>query len=543
MSNRTRPSWSNDLGFLFAAVGSAIGLGSIWRFAYKCHEHGGGVFLVPYIFALVVVGIPLMLLEYGLGHRERAASPLSFRRIGKGWEWIGWFMPIVGLFAIMLYYSVVIGWCVSYLVYSIDLKWLSSGPETFFFKEYLQVSSSPFDLGGVRWPVLASTLSVWLICWVILYRGISKGIEKACMLFMPLLFLLTIGLAIWIMPLNGAWEAIREQYLHLDWSKINPFTTDPGTRWGALRVWGDSFGQVFFTMSLGFGIMIAYASYLPHKSDLVVNSILTNAIDTIYSLMAGVVVFGVIGFMATSQGVAFNDAIKSGPQLAFVAFPKAIENIPVFRGLFGMTFFLVCVIAGTASGVSLIETFVCSITDKIPMKRERLVTALCLLGFVGSVLFTTRAGLPILDILDNFANKFALVFGGFVECIIVGWVVGSRTMRLHIEETAGRKVTVFWEISIKYVSPIILGAILVTSVIETIRNGYGGYPTSALLIFGVLWLGLCAVAAIVLAVWPWKPEQLERRRWTSEGEPSIPSMSAPSTPPATTTPGSQEPIY
>lgn len=271
-------------------------------------------------------------------------------------------------------------------------------------------------------------------------------------------------------------------------------------------------------MSLGFGIMIAYASYLPRKSDLVANSIWTNAIDTIYSLIAGVAVFGIVGFMAKSQGVPFDAAVKDGAQLAFVAFPKAIEILPAMRPVFGALFFLVCTIAGLASAISLVETFACSVTDKFNVRRTTVITLTCVAGLAGSVVFTTRGGLLILDILDNFVNNFGLVFGGFIECILVGWIIGSGRMRRHIQATSGRKVWRLWDLSVRYVSPLFLGFILIASGVQVYRNGYGGYPAKALWLFGAAWLGVCLVASILLSLAPWRPEKLKRVHHEGEDE-------------------------
>ncbi|MDF1578542.1 MAG: hypothetical protein P1P81_08900, partial [Desulfobulbales bacterium] len=258
--SQTRSSWKTNLGFLLAAIGSAIGLGNIWRFSYMAHQHGGGAFLVPYLVALLVAGIPIMILEYGVGHHQKASSPLSFVRINRRFEWLGWWMPVVAMFGIMLYYSVIIGWCVNYLVYSFTLAW---GPDTqsFFFTEFLQLSDSAATLGGIRLPILFSTMLVWLTCWFICFREIHHGIEKASLIFMPVLFLLTIVIVGWTVSLDGAAEAIFGNYLHADWAKINLLAADPEVRSAAGKVWAAAFGQIFFTLSLGFGIMITYASY------------------------------------------------------------------------------------------------------------------------------------------------------------------------------------------------------------------------------------------------------------------------------------------
>lgn len=511
-----RSSWKSNFGFLLAAVGSAIGLGNIWRFSYMAHQYGGGAFLVPYVVALLVAGIPIMIIEYGLGHRERGASPLCFARVRSQLEWLGWWMPVVAMFGIMLYYSVVIGWAVNYLFYSFNLSW-GDDTQTFFLTQFLQLSASASEFGGVRVPIVFATLFVWVLCWLICFRDIRHGIERASVLFMPVLFILTIIMVLWSVSLNGAPDAIWNHYLHADWSKINIFTTDANARNEAGKVWAAAFGQIFFTLSLGFGIMITYASYLPARSNIAKNAYVTCFINCFYSFLAGFAVFGVVGFLAQSQGVAFEEAIKGGPQLAFVVYPKVISLLPSLNILFGVIFFLVLIIAGLTSGVSLIEAFTCAVTDKFDWPRERVVTAICIAGFLGSLVFTTRGGLYLLDIVDHFITNYGLVMGGLLECLIIGWVLKASVLRKHINRS-GTRLPVIWDILIKYTTPAILAYLLYLSLIGDLRDNYGDYPTDQLVFYGVGWMLVCLIVALCLTFSPWKPTKRKRRHRPEEDQ-------------------------
>ncbi len=514
--SETRSSWHSNIGFLLAAIGSAIGLGNVWRFSYMAHQYGGGAFLVPYVVALIVAGVPIMLLEYGVGHLEKGSSPLSFARVSKKWEWVGWWMPVVALFGIMLYYSAIIGWCVNYLIFSFTLSW-GADPENFFFNEFLQLTSSATELGGVRPPILAATLLVWGLCWFICYRDIRHGIEKASMIFMPILFVLTIIMVVWTLFLDGAQDAIINHYLHADWSKINLFAADPEARRAAGEVWSAAFSQIFFTLSLGFGIMVTYASYLPDRSNIGRNAFITATVNCLYSFIAGFAVFGIVGFMAHNQGVDFGEAIKGGPQLAFVVYPKAISLLPSMNEIFGVLFFLMLVLAGLTSGVSLIEAFACACTDKFNMKRKRVVSILCLIGCAGSVIFTTKGGLYVLDIADHFITNYGLVIGGILECFIIGWILKASVLRKHIR-VLGLNVTVVWGVLIKYVTPGILGYLLYLSIVGDITKPYEGYPGHSLLIYGIGLLAACLAVALVLTKQAWMPEKLQRRHRPEEDD-------------------------
>lgn len=511
-----RSQWKTQMGFLIAAIGSAIGLGNIWRFSYMAHQYGGSAFLLPYIVALLVAGIPIIILEYGVGHREKGAPALAFAKIDPKWEWVGWLMPLIAMFGIMLYYSVVIGWCVNYLFYSFDLKW-GIDTQDFFFNKFLQLSDSPTHLGGIRIPIMTSTLFVWFICWVICFRDVSHGIEKACFIFMPLLFILTIILCVWSLTLDGAVDAVWNHYFKWDFEKI----------FNSSEVWVAAFSQIFFTLSLGFGIMITYASYLPEKTDMTRNAYVTALFNCGYSvLIAGPAVFATIGFMAKTQGVPFSDVIKSGPQLAFVVYPKAISLLPACQEIFGFMFFLVLVIAGISSGISLIEAFACSLTDKFSWARKKTVSIICLSGFLGSLIFTTRAGLLILDIVDYFITNYALIFGGILECLIVGWYLKSENLRKHIQKSSlkpysnlkNRILCFITDYLIRFITPLILIYILFRTLKFNLTENYGNYSTDALFLYGVLWLLIALIISVIFTFYPWKPEKLKRAHEPGEDE-------------------------
>ncbi|MCF7816745.1 MAG: sodium-dependent transporter [Kiritimatiellales bacterium] len=504
-----RSLWGSKAGFLLAAIGSAVGLGNIWRFGYMAYENGGGAFLVPYTVALLLAGIPLMILEYALGHREKASPPLAFARINRKWEMIGWWMPTIAFFGINLFYAVVIGWCINYFVFSFNQAW---GADTgaFFMQNFLQVSDSPFNLGGICWPILASTVLAWLVSWAICYREVNHGIEKASMVFMPLLVVLTLVLVGWSLRLEGAWDAVKTHYLSADWSKINPLSAGGG------KVWVAAFGQIFFTLSLGFGIMITYASYLPKKTDIVGNALITSIINCLYSFVTGFAVFGTIGFMALSKGVPFAEAIKSGPGLAFVVYPEAINQLPAGKTIFGLLFFLVLIMAGLSSAISLVEAFCCSLIDKFNFDRKKTVTVVCMVGCLGSVVFTTRAGLLILDIVDHFVNNYGLVTGGIVECLLVGWVLKASVARRHVGGAGGVRLPKFWDVLVRYITPAMLLVVIGFALYSEFGGNYGGYSTRMLLCIGVGWLVAALVLSVVLLRYPWPYNKLAREHQPEE---------------------------
>src|SRR3989338_3196903 len=279
-----RPQWRSRTGFILAALGSAVGLGNIWRFSYLCYKNGGGAFLVPYVIALFAVGIPLMILELGIGHKMRGSSPMSLAKVDRHWEWVGWWAVVCAMYGIMLYYAVIISWCLSYVFFSFNLSW-GSDPNDFFFNKFLQVSSGPLDFGDIRSSIIFALIGVWVLSWLIVFFGVQKGVERANKIFMPLLFLLIAILVVWSVNLEGAAKGLAV-YLKPDFSLL----TSP-------QIWIDAFSQIFFTLSLAFGIMIAYASYLPRKADLIKDAVVISVGDCLFSFIAGFAVFGTLGYM------------------------------------------------------------------------------------------------------------------------------------------------------------------------------------------------------------------------------------------------------
>ncbi len=486
-----RPQWKTRIGFLLATLGSAIGLGNIWRFSYLCYKNGGGAFLIPYFIALLIAGIPLMILELSIGHKMRGSAPMSLAKINPHWEWVGWWAVIFVMFGIVLYYSVIISWCFNYLLYSINLVW-GDDPNNFFFKNFLGLTSGPSEIGNIRFNIFLSLGLVWFLNWFIVFRGIEKGIERANKIFMPLLFFLTAILVFWSIRLPGAIEGIKA-YLKPDFSILSR----PG-------VWIDAFSQIFFTLSLGFGIMIAYASYLPRKSDIVLNSYGVSLLNCFYSFFAGFAVFSTIGYMAYQTQVEFGEVIQESIGLAFVAYPKAISLLPFLPQLFGILFFSTLFVAGLSSSISIIEAFTSAVIDKFHWDRKNIVTILSIIGFSGSIIFATGGGLYWIDIVDHFLSHYGLVTVGILEAVLVAWVFKAEKIRHHINHISQWKIGGWWDISVKYVVPGVLLVLLVNDVVHEVMHPYRDYPWTAIILIGRDWLIYTLFAAFIIAMRPWR---------------------------------------
>lgn len=488
-----RPQWKTHIGFLLAAIGSAIGLGNIWRFPYLCYKNGGGAFLIPYVLALVIVGIPFMILEIGLGHKMRGSAPASFARVNSRWEWLGWWQIIFVMFGVVLYYSVIIAWCFNYLFFSFGLEW-GADPNKFFFNNFLMISKGPFEVGNVRSPVLFSLGIVWFLNWLIVFRGVEKGLEKANKLFMPLLFILILILVGCSISLPGAVQGLSV-YLRPDFERLKD-----------VRVWIDAVAQIFFTLSIGFGIMVAYASYLPKKSQIVKDSITISVANSCFSLIAGLGVFSVLGYMANKLSLPIDQVVDKSIGLAFVVFPKAIGMLPAFSKFFGALFFACLVIAGISSSVSILEAFTSGIIDKFHYPRKIVASVLAVTGFVGSIIFTTQGGLFWIDIVDHFLTQYGLVLGGILECILIAWIYKAYKLREYLNKFCLLRLHAVWDWTVKFVIPVALAVIFINSLIKELSTPYEGYPWLAIVLIGRDWVVFTLFFAMIVAARQWKKQ-------------------------------------
>jgi NSS family neurotransmitter:Na+ symporter len=393
---------------------------------------------------------------------------------------------------------------VSFLVFALTLAW-EPDPNAFFFHQFLGLTAGPQEIGDVRLPILASLVVVWIVCWVIVFFGVERGVERANKIFMPLLFLLTAILVVWTLFLPGASEGFA-RYLKPDFSKL----AEP-------KVWIDAYAQTFFTLSIGFGIMVTYASYLPRKADINTNAAITCLVDTAYSLFAGLAVFGTLGYMAHQTGKPFEEVVQKSIGLAFVAYPQAISVLPNFAKLFGVLFFSTLVVAGIASAISILEAFTAAVIDKFHYGRKVVVSVLSIIGFLGGVVFTTGGGMFWLDIVDHFLSEYGLFFACILQCVLIGWVFKAATLREYVNSLSLWKVGRWWEWSIRFLVPGVLFLLLINGFVKEFSKPYGDYPWLALLLIGRDWLLVTLIVALFVAARPWR-RPLDQVSDTSKGE-------------------------
>ncbi|WHY86900.1 sodium-dependent transporter [Neobacillus novalis] len=486
-----RQQWGSRYGFIMAAVGSAVGLGNIWRFPAVAYENGGGAFFLPYLFALLTAGIPILILEFTIGHKYRGSAPLSFFRISKKAEWLGWWQVLIS-FVICTYYAVIISWAVKYTIYSVGTQW-GAKPDKFLFGKVLKVSETPGDIGSLVPGVVIPLLFVWAVTLFVLYRGVSRGIEKLNKIFIPTLVIMFLIIVIRALSLDGAADGLNA-FFKPNWDKILDG-----------KVWVAAYGQIFFSLSIGFAIMLTYSSYLPKKSDINNNAFITGFANSGFELLAGIGVFAALGFMAKQQGVPIDQVVSSGIGLAFVVFPSIINEFPGWNGLFGILFFLSLVFAGMTSLISIVETFVAGVQDKFNISRTKAVLAGGLTATVISLLFATNGGLYLLDIVDYFINNFGVALAGLVEIILMAWFFKGLTgLQKHANEISDFRTGAWWKFCLAILTPLVLGYMMFDNIRQNLAKNYEGYPTSLIVFAGVVVAAVVILVAVLLPLKRWK---------------------------------------
>lgn len=480
--------------FILAAMGSAIGLGNIWRFPYIAYENGGGAFIIPYLVALLSAGIPLLFFDYAIGHRFKGSPPLAFRRMAKWTETIGWWKAMICV-VIGLYYAAILGWAASYIFFSSTEAW-GDDANAFFFEEYLQVSDSPsldFTIvPGVFWPMLA----IWVAVLIVLGIGVRRGIGIASAIGIPILvvmFLVLVGISLTLEGAVGGLDALFTP----NWEAL----LSPG-------VWVAAYGQIFFSLSVGFGIMITYSSYLKKRTNLTGSGMVVGFSNSGFEILAGIGVFSALGFMAQASGVAVGDVVESGIGLAFVAFPEIISQAPLGLGpIIGVLFFGSLLFAGFTSMISILEVTLSAVKDKTGWSRVTVVStfgvALALLSLVG---FGTTSGLHLLDVSDYFVNQFGIVAAALVAVVSVSWLL-RRLGRMvdHLNKVSSFRLGTVYKFLIGLVLPVVLGYTLVLEFIGqmTADEPYGGMPNWYVNTFGWGMAVSLIVIGFIVSLLPW----------------------------------------
>ncbi|MDR0885137.1 MAG: sodium-dependent transporter [Clostridiales Family XIII bacterium] len=444
----TRSSFSNRIGFVLAAAGSAVGLGNIWRFPYLAAKYGGGSFLIVYLLLVISFGFTLMVTEIALGRKTGKSAIQAFSMLQHKWGFVGIICAAIPII-ITPYYCVIGGWVAKFFVAFVTGQGTASAADGYFNN----------FIGGTFSPLIWFVIYLALTCVVVLL-GVKDGIERASRILMPLLIAFLIGITIYSFTMDGALEGIKF-YFTPDLSKFTP------------ALFLAAMGQMFYSMSLAMGIMITYGSYMK-KSDHIEASVKQiEWFDTGVAMLAGLMIVPAV--FAFSGGD--ENAVNAGPGMMFVTMPKMFTSMGISGNIVGAIFFLLVLFAALTSSISLLETVVSIFADKLRISRLKACIISFSLTFVlgvpsalgfGKLSMISIGGMSFLDMCDFITNSVLMPIVALLTCIFVGFVIKPSTVISEIETNGIFKRKGLYIVFIKYVAPIMVLAILISSVMNSL---------------------------------------------------------------------------
>ncbi|XP_065337149.1 sodium-dependent neutral amino acid transporter B(0)AT3 [Cloeon dipterum] len=551
-----RESWDSKLTFLLATVGYAVGLGNVWRFPYLAQKNGGGAFLIPYFIMLLIEGMPIFYLELAIGQRLRKGAIGVWSQVSPYLAGIGISSAVVS-FNVALYYNTIIAWCLFYFVQSFQaqLPWAecpnkyysngsyemepecakSSPTQYFWYRTTLQVSDDINSPEHFNYKIVFALVIAWILVYMCMIKGIASS-GKVVYVTATFPYIVLIIFFFRGVTLKGMSDGLMHLFKPKWWQLTDPV------------VWLEAGTQIFFSLGLAFGGLIAFSSYNPVNNNCYRDAILVSLTNCFTSMFAGIVVFSIIGFKAhmafdkcleernatilsaMSNGTSYAlanfqtpecdlqkelDNTASGTGLAFIIFTEAINQFPGAQ-FWAVLFFLMLFTLGIDSQFGTLEGVVTSIVDMklFPNLRKEILTgSICLVCCLISMGFAHSAGSYVFVLFDNFSGNFPLLIIAFCECIGVSYVYGLRRFADDIEKMTGHRPGLYWLICWKYLSPLAMISIMVATFVQIAMDGSGydawvssegtserrNWPTWALvliftlILMSVLWIPVVAV--------------------------------------------------
>ena len=455
---KQRNSFTSSIGFVLAAAGSAVGLGNIWRFPYLAAKDGGGLFLFVYLILALTFGFALLITEVAIGRKTQESPLTAYKKINSRWGFLGIFSFVVP-FIIYPYYCVIGGWVMKYMFTYLAFQGPAAVQEGFF--------------GGfisAQWqPILYAAIFA-ILCFVIVYKGVEHGIERYSKILMPILAVIVVFIAIYSLFIKHT-DADGVTRTGLQGAAIYFIPDFSGlTVQKLFTVILDAMGQLFYSLSIAMGIMVAYGSYMKKDVNLGKSINQIEIFDTGIALLAGMMIIPAV-FAFSGK-----DAMSAGPGLMFITLPKVFDSLGKFGDFIGLIFFVMVMFAALTSAVSILEAITSSMMDKFKWSRKKSVLVMAGTTFVLSIIvclgynvFYFDLKLPngsvgqILDIFDYASNNILMPIVGFLTCILIGWVAKPKTVIEEVTlngEKFGRKT--LYVIMIKFVAPVLLFVILLT---------------------------------------------------------------------------------
>ena len=443
--------WDSSLSFIFAMIGAAVGLGNIWRFSYVLYSNGGGSFFIPYLIAIAVMGIPFLILEYGVGFSFRDSFSNIVKKINPKFEIFAW-MLVIFVFVVTIYYMVILSWDLVYLGSSFTFSWGTDVAH--YFVNNVGGSSNLSNTSFLLVPTTIGVVALWILLWFIAHRNVDEGIGKASKILIPALFIIMGGIIVYALTLPGASIGINT-LLTPDWTKL----TD-------VNIWLAAFAQIIFSLSMGQAIALTYASYLPENSRLIDNALIVIASNSLFEICTAFGVFSILGYMSFTHGTPMVQLITEGTGLVFVVFPMIFNIMGPIGRILAPLLFLAILFAGITSALGFFEPMLNSASNKLGWSRTKTATIMSLIGCVFSVILTTGISSYLVSIVDSFVNEFGILILIAVQCVIFAWFYNVDKIIPSLNQYSKFSVGKTWKFVIRYLLPCVLSAMWLIGIIK-----------------------------------------------------------------------------
>ena len=438
--NEKRSSFSGNIGFILAAAGSAVGLGNLWRFPYLAAQYGGGIFLFVYLILVFTFGFSLLILEIAMGRKTKVSSITAYEKLNKKFGWMGILSLLIPVL-ILPYYSVIGGWVIKYMTVFLTGQGKAAADSSYFGGFIGQTAS----------PLFTFFLFVTITTTVVAF-GVEKGVERVSKLMMPVLILLTIGIAVFVATIPGAGEGIK-YYLLPDFSKFS------------FKTLCAAMGQLFYSLSIAMGILVAYGSYV--KDDIDLNKSVTNIelFDTLVAVLSGMMIVPAVYIFSGEEGLKIG-----GAGLMFKTLPMVFDAMPM-GNIIGGAFFVLVFLAALTSSISLMEAVVSMFMDKFKITRIKAVIIIygivLVLGVPSALGYgiwshITVLGMDFLTFFDYISNSVMMPILAIATCVLAGWFMNLKDIEDEITKNGEPfKRRGIFRVMIKYIAPVFLFIILV----------------------------------------------------------------------------------
>ncbi|MBR4448301.1 sodium-dependent transporter [Methanobrevibacter sp.] len=470
--------WDSSLEFILAMIGAAVGLGNIWRFSYVLYSNGGGSFFVPYLIAIGIMGIPFLILEYGIGFSFKDSFSNIMKRINPKFEIVAWIL-VLFVFVVTIYYMVILGWDLVYLGSSFSFNWGTDAAA--YFVNEVGGSSNLADASFLLVPTTVAVLFLWIVLWFISHKNVEDGIGKVSKILIPALFVIMGFIIIYALTLPGASVGINT-LLSPDWSKLLD-----------VNIWLAAFAQIIFSLSMGQAIALIYASYLPENSKLIDNVLIVVASNSLFEVCTAFGVFSILGYMSVTGGTPMVELVTEGTGLVFIVFPMIFNIMGPIGRILAPLLFLSILFAGVTSALGFFEPMLSTTSSKLGWSRKKTSTILCIIGCAFSLLLTSGISSYLVGIIDSFVNEFGILILIGIQCIIFAWFYGVEHIIPVLNEASTFKVGKIWTLIIKYLLP----SVLVVMWVVGIFNLFASAKTFELIIDLII-ITLVLVFAVIL---------------------------------------------